>query len=138
VEEIQIFTTQLKSADNKTIIVPNARMLDNNIVNYSAKGTRRVDMSFGIGYDDDIDKARAVILKIIDQDKRVLKDQAPMVAVGDLADSSVNFTVRVWTKSSDYWGFFFDTTEAVKKQFDAENIGIPYPQQDVHLYEHKS
>ena len=138
VEEIQIFTTQLKSADNKTIIVPNARMLDNNIVNYSTKATRRVDMTFGIGYDDDIDKARAVIREIIDGDKRMLKDPAPMVVVGALADSSVNFTVRVWTKSSDYWGFFFDTTEAVKKRFDAESIGIPYPQQDVHLYEHKS
>ena len=138
VEEIQIFTTQLKSADNKTIIVPNARMLDNNIVNYSTKATRRVDMTFGIGYDDDIDKARAVIREIIDGDERVLKDKAIMVAVSALADSSVNFTVRVWTKSSDYWGFFFDTTEAVKKRFDAESIGIPYPQQDVHLYEHKS
>ncbi len=138
VEEIQIFTTQLKSADNKTIIVPNAKMLDNNIVNYSAKGTRRVDMTFGIGYEDDIDKARSVILEIIDADKRVLKDQAPVVAVSELADSSVNFTVRVWTKSGDYWGFYWDTTEAVKKQFDAGNIGMPYPQQDVHLYEHKS
>jgi len=138
VEEIQIFTTQLKSADNKTVIVPNAKMLGGNIVNYSTKETRRVDMTFGIGYDDDIDKSRAVIRKIIDGDKRVLKDPAPMVVVGALADSSVNFTVRVWTKSGDYWGVFFDTTEAVKKQFDAENIGMPYPQQDVHLYEHKS
>ena len=95
-------------------------------------------MTFGIGYEDDIDKARSVILEIIDADKRVLKDQAPVVAVSELADSSVNFTVRVWTKSGDYWGFYWDTTEAVKKQFDAGNIGMPYPQQDVHLYEHKS
>ena len=97
-----------------------------------------MDMTFGIGYDDDIDKARSVIREIIDKDERVMKDQAIMVVVSALADSSVNFTVRVWTKSSDYWGFFFDTTEAVKKRFDAEGIGIPYPQQDVHLYEHKS
>ncbi len=138
VEEIQIFTTQLKSADNKTIIVPNAKMLDNNIVNYSRKGTRRVDMTFGIGYDDDIDKARSVILEIINGDARMLKNKAPVVAVSELADSSVNFTVRAWTKSSDYWGFYWDTTEAVKKRFDAESINMPNPQQDVHLYEHKS
>jgi small conductance mechanosensitive channel len=136
VEEIQIFTTQLKSADNKTIIVPNSKMLGGNIVNYSTKETRRVDMTFGIGYDDDIDKSRSVIQGIINKDERVLKDPAPLVVVSELADSSVNFTVRVWTKSGDYWGVFFDTTEAVKKQFDAEEISIPFPQQDVHHYPH--
>jgi small conductance mechanosensitive channel len=138
VEGIQIFTTQLKTADNKTVIIPNARIFGDKIVNYSTKGTRRVDMTFGIGYDDDIDKARSVILDIIGADKRVLKDQAPVVAVSELADSSVNFTVRVWTTSSDYFGFLWDTTETVKKRFDAENISIPYPQQDVHHYHHKS
>ena len=136
VEEIQIFATQLKSADNKTIIVPNSKMLGGNIVNYSTKETRRVDMTFGIGYDDDIDKSRSVIQGIISKDERVLKDPAPLVVVSELADSSVNFTVRVWTKSGDYWGVFFDTTEAVKKQFDAEEISIPFPQQDVHHYPH--
>jgi len=136
VEEIQIFTTQLKSADNKTIIVPNSKMLGGNIVNYSTKETRRVDMTFGIGYEDDIDKSRSVIQGIINKDERVLKDPAPLVVVSELADSSVNFTVRVWTKSGDYWGVFFDTTEAVKKQFDAEEISIPFPQQDVHHYQH--
>jgi len=134
VEEIQIFSTQLKTADNKTVIVPNAKIFGDKIVNYSTKGTRRVDMTFGIGYEDDIDKARALILDIIDGDKRVLKDQKPVVAVNELADSSVNFTVRVWTKSGDYWNFFWDTTEAVKKRFDAEGVSIPYPQQDVHHY----
>ncbi|MCP4577171.1 MAG: mechanosensitive ion channel [Deltaproteobacteria bacterium] len=138
VEEIQIFSTQLKTADNKTVIIPNAKIFGDKIVNYSTKGTRRVDMTFGIGYDDDIDKARSVILEIINGDERVLKDQAPVVAVSELADSTVNFTVRVWTKSGDYWGFLWDTTETVKKRFDAESIGIPYPQQDIHLYQHKS
>lgn len=138
VEEIQIFTTQLKTVDNKTVIVPNAKVFGDKITNYSAKGTRRVDMTFGIGYEDDIDRARSVILEIIEADQRVLKDQAPVVAVSELADSSVNFTVRAWTKSGDYWGFYWDTTEAVKKRFDAEGIGIPYPQQDVHLYRHDS
>ncbi len=136
VEWIQIFSTQLKTADNKTVIVPNGKIYSDNIINYSTKGTRRVDMIFGIGYDDDIDKARAVIREIIDSDQRVLKDQPIVVAVHELADSSVNFAVRVWTKSGDYWGFYWDTTEAVKKRFDAEGISIPYPQQDVHHYQH--
>jgi small conductance mechanosensitive channel len=138
VEEIQIFSTQLKTADNKTVIIPNSKIFGDKIVNYSTKPTRRVDMTFGIGYEDDIDKSRSVIQGIIDKDKRVLKDPAPLVVVSELADSSVNFTVRVWTKSADYWGVFFDTTETVKKQFDAESISIPYPQQDVHHYHHKS
>ena len=136
VEEIQIFSTLLRTADNKTVIVPNSKIFGDKIINYSTKGTRRVDMTFGIGYDDDIDKARSVILDIINGDERTLKDQAPVVAVSELADSTVNFTVRVWTNSSDYWGFLWDTTEAVKKRFDAEEISIPYPQQDVHHYQH--
>jgi small conductance mechanosensitive channel len=96
-----------------------------------------VDFVFGIGYDDDIDKARQVIERIINEDERVLKDPAPMVAVSELGDSSVNFTARAWTSAGDYWSFYFDTTEKVKKQFDAEGISIPFPQRDVHVYEHK-
>ena len=137
VEEIQIFTTQLKTPDNKTIIVPNAKMTGDNITNYTMKGTRRVDFVFGIGYEDDIDKARKVIEEIIAADSRVLKDPAPMVAVSELADSSVNFVARAWTSADDYWGFYFETTENVKKQFDAGGISIPYPQRDIHVYEHK-
>ena len=137
VEEIQIFTTQLKTPDNKTIIVPNSKMMGDNITNYTMKGTRRVDFVFGIGYDDDIDKARQVIERIINEDERVLKDPAPMVVVSELGDSSVNFTARAWTTAGDYWSFYFDTTEKVKKQFDAEGISIPFPQRDVHVYEHK-
>ena len=137
VEEIQIFTTQLKTPDNKTIIVPNSKIAGDNITNYTVKGTRRVDFVFGIGYDDDIDNARRIIEEIIAQDERVLKDPAPMVAVSELADSSVNFTTRAWTSTDDYWSFYFDTTEKVKKQFDAEGISIPFPQRDIHVYEHK-
>ena len=137
VEEIDIFTTQLKSPDNKTIIVPNAKMLGDSITNYTVKGTRRAELVFGIGYDDDIDKARQVIKDIIAQDNRVIKDPAPAVVVAELANSSVNFKVRVWTTAKDYWGFYFDTTETVKKQFDAEGISIPFPQRDIHIYEHK-
>jgi small conductance mechanosensitive channel len=138
VEEIQIFVTQLKTPDNKTIIVPNAKMMSDNIVNYSTKGTRRVDMTFGIGYGDDIDKARQVIMRIIEKDTRVMKDPAPVVLLSELADSSVNFAVRFWTSAGDYWGAYFDTMEAVKKHFDAENISIPFPQRDVHVYNHVS
>jgi len=138
VEEIQIFTTQLATPDNKTVIVPNSKIMGDNIVNYTAKGTRRVEMVFGIGYGDDIDKARSVIEGIISRDDRVLKDPAPAVVVAELADSSVNFKVRAWTAADDYWGFYFDTTEKVKKQFDAEGISIPFPQRDIHMYEHKA
>jgi small conductance mechanosensitive channel len=137
VEQIQIFTTQLKTPDNKTVIVPNASMTSGNIVNYSTKGTRRVDMVFGISYDDDIDKAKKILQEIIAEDKRVLKDPEPLIALAELADSSVNFYVRPWTTAADYWGFLFDTTEKVKKRFDAEGISIPYPQRDIHVYEHK-
>lgn len=136
VEKIEIFSTQLITPDNKTVIVPNAKIMGDNIVNYSAKGTRRVDMVFGIGYDDDIDKARELIQEIIASDERILKDPAPVVVVSELGDSSVNLTTRVWSTADDYWGILFDTTEKVKKRFDAENISIPFPQRDVHMYQH--
>ncbi len=138
VEEIEIFTTQLKTPDNKTVIIPNASITSGNIVNYSTKGTRRVDMVFGISYEDDIDKAKKILQAIIAEDDRVLKDPEPLIALAELGDSSVNFYVRPWTKSDDYWSFLFDTTEKVKKRFDAEGISIPYPQRDVHVYEHKA
>jgi len=137
VEKIEIFTTQLKTPDNKTIIIPNAKMTSDNITNFTAKGTRRVDLVFGIGYGDDIDKARDVIKEIIQQDERAMKEPEPMIVVSELGDSSVNFTIRVWTSTDDYWSFYFDTTEKVKKQFDAKGISIPFPQRDVHLFEHK-
>ena len=136
VEEIQIFTTQLRSPDNKTIIVPNSKITGDNIINYSTKGTRRVDMVFGIGYEDDIDKARQIILDVVENDERVMKDPAPVALLAELADSSVNFNTRVWSSADDYWGVYFDTTEMVKKRFDAEGISIPYPQRDVHVHKH--
>jgi len=138
VEEIQIFTTIMKSPDNKTIIVPNAKLTGDNIVNWSAKGTRRVDMVMGIGYDDDIDKARRIMEEVINNDTRILKEPAYKIAVVELADSSVNFVVRPWVNASDYWDVHFDLTETFKKRFDAEGISIPYPQRDVHVYEHKA
>jgi small conductance mechanosensitive channel len=136
VEAIQIFTTQLKTADNKTVIVPNAKLTDDNIVNWTVKGTRRVDMVMGIGYEDDIDKARSLMADIIAADDRILKDPAPQISVSELADSSVNFVVRPWVKVEDYWGVYFDLTEKIKKSFDANGISIPFPQRDVHVYQH--
>jgi small conductance mechanosensitive channel len=134
VSEIQIFCTILKTPDNKTVIIPNGPLSTGALVNYSTEELRRVDMEFGIGYDDDIDKTKAVLNQIIQADSRILKDPEPAVLLGALADSSVNFKVRVWCNAGDYWGIYFDFHETVKKTFDAEKIGIPYPQMDVHLY----
>lgn len=137
VEKIQIFTTQLLTPDNKTVIIPNASLTAGNIVNYSTTGTRRVDMVFGIGYADDIDKAKQIITEAIAEDERILNNPAPLVAVSELADSSVNFVARPWAKTEDYWGVYFDLTETIKKRFDQAGISIPFPQRDVHVYEHK-
>ncbi len=136
VEEIHIFTTTLKTPDNKTVIVPNAKLTSDNIVNYTAKGTRRVDLTFGIGYQDDIDKAKKVIAEVLANDSRILKDPPPQIALAGLGESSVDFVVRPWTTAQDYWSVYFDITEKVKKAFDANAITIPYPQRDVHVYQH--
>ncbi|MCP5143160.1 MAG: mechanosensitive ion channel [Gammaproteobacteria bacterium] len=133
VEEINIFTTQLRTGDNKTLFVPNGAIMGGTITNVSAKPTRRIDMTFGIGYGDDIKKAKEVLADILAKDPRVLADPAPLIAVAELADSSVNFAVRPWVNAGDYWGVFFDTHEQVKLRFDAEGISIPFPQTDIHL-----
>lgn len=137
VEALHIFTTQLKSPDNKTVIVPNASLTAGNITNYSTKPTRRVDIVMGIGYGDDIDKAKKIMADVLAKDGRILKEPAPTIAVVELADSSVNFVVRPWVKADDYWNVYFDTTENIKKSFDAEGITIPFPQRDVHVYQHQ-
>lgn len=133
VTSIKIFVTELRSGDNKCIIIPNARVLDSNIINYSSTGRRRVDMEFGIGYDDDIDKAKEVLAKILEADDRILADPTPVIAVSQLADSSVNFVVRPWVASGNYWPVYWETTELVKKRFDEAGISIPFPQTTVHL-----
>jgi len=132
VEEINLFSVMMKTGDNKQIIIPNSSIIGGNITNFSAKETRRVDFVFAIGYDDDLKLAKTTLEEIINEDERVLKDPAAFVAVNELADSSVNFVVRAWVKSSDYWGVYFDTLEKVKLTFDAKNISIPYPQMDIH------
>ncbi len=132
VETIGIFTTTMRTGDNREIIIPNGEIFGGTITNYSKRATRRVDMVFGIGYDDDIKKAKDILIKILDEDERVLKDPAPLVAVGELADSSVNFNVRPWCTTSEYWNVYYDIHEKVKLTFDAEGISIPYPQMDIH------
>ena len=134
VDAIQIFNTILKTPDNKTVIVPNGNLSNNNIVNFSTEPKRRVDMSFGIGYTDDIAKAKEILGKLLQDDARVLDDPEPFIAVSELADSSVNFAVRAWVDSADYWGLFFDMQEKVKLAFDENGISIPFPQTDVHLH----
>jgi small conductance mechanosensitive channel len=135
VESVGIFITTLLTPDNKVVYIPNSTLTGGNITNYSAKDTRRVDMVFGIGYSDDIDKAKKVIDEVLSADARVLKDPAPQIVVSELADSSVNFNVRPWVKTADYWGLYFDTTETIKKKFDEQNISIPFPQRDVHMHQ---
>ncbi len=134
VSEITIFTTILKTPDNKTVIIPNGALSNGSMVNFSTEPRRRVDMDFGIGYNDDIKKAKDVLKAMVDTDTRVLKDPAPQIVVGELADSSVNFKVRAWCEASDYWGIYFDMQEKVKQNFDKEGISIPFPQRDVHVY----
>ena len=135
VEGIQIFSTRMRTGDNKAIIVPNSSITGSNITNYSAKDTRRVDLVFGIGYDDDIKQAKNVLADIVKKEKRILKDPEPLIAVSELADSSVNFIVRPWVKTEDYSGVRYALTEAVKLRFDKEGISIPYPQQDVYMHQ---
>jgi small conductance mechanosensitive channel len=134
VVEVQILTTVLKTGDNKQIIVPNGQIMNSIITNYSANDQRRVDMVVGVSYDDDLDKVRSTLQELIDADDRILDEPACTIAVSALADSSVNFVVRPWVKTADYWGVMFDMTEAIKKRFDKEGISFPFPQQDVHLH----
>lgn len=135
VNEIKIFNTVMKTPDNKVIIVPNGVISNGIITNYSMEATRRVDFVFGIGYSDDITKAKATIERLVLEDDRALADPAPMIVVSELADSSVNITTRVWANASDYWGLYFDLTEKVKLTFDQEGISIPFPQRDLHVFQ---
>lgn len=134
VNQIQIFNTILKTPDNKTIIIPNGGLSTGAMTNYSTEATRRVDWTVGIGYGDDSDKAKEVIQRFLDEDERILKEPETFIALSALADSSVNFTVRAWVNSADYWGVFFDFNEKVYKNFGKEGLNIPFPQMDVHVH----
>lgn len=134
VEKISVFSTQFRTGDNREIIVPNSGIYGGVITNFSAKPTRRIDLVIGIGYDDDIKQARDVLRDIVNNDERILKDPETVIAVSELGDSSVNFVVRPWVKSEDYWAVHWDLLETIKLTFDQQGISIPYPQQDVHLH----
>ncbi len=133
VKEIQIFNTILTTPDNAIIVIPNSPLSTNAMKNVTSQETRRIDFSFGIGYNDDIDKSKALLMKMAEGSALVLKELEPMVVVEALADSSVNLKLRVWVKTADYWDLYFQMTEAVKKEFDKAGISIPYPQQEVHI-----
>lgn len=133
VNSIQILYTKLTSRDNKQIVIPNGNVSNSTVTNYSVNNTRRVDLNFGIGYDDDIDQVKDVLEDIVSKHDKVLEDPAPTIRVGEHAGSSVNFNVLLWTKSENYWDVYYDMMENVKKRFDEEDINIPYPQMDVHL-----
>jgi small conductance mechanosensitive channel len=135
VEKIEIFNTILLTPDNKTVILPNGLVSNDPITNYSTQELRRVDLTIGIGYDDDIKKAEKVLKDILSKHKKVLKKPASAIKVSELADSSVNFAVRPWVKSDDYWDVYFDITREVKLTFDKEGISIPYPQRDIHMHQ---
>ncbi|SFG54546.1 mechanosensitive ion channel family protein [Neptunomonas qingdaonensis] len=134
VESISIFSTVMRTGDNREVIVPNGPIYSGVITNYSKRDTRRVDMTFGIGYDADLLQAKKLLAEILSEDERILPEPAPVIAVAALADSSVNFVVRPWVKTSDYWAVLWDTNEKVKLRFDAAGISIPFPQMDVHLH----
>lgn len=136
VQEVQIFTTVLNTPDNRRIIVPNSQIMDGIITNVSANENRRVDLVVGCGYGDDIDMVYKVLRDILEADDRVLSDPAPSVDLNTLADSSVNFNVRPWCKKEDYWDVYNGVTEEVKRRFDQEGLNIPFPQRDLHVYQH--
>ena len=134
VEEIGIFTTGLKTPDNRGVIIPNSKITSDNIINYSTKDHRRVDIVTSVSYDDNLDTVRTVLEKIISADQRILRDPAPSIGVLELADFSIKFAIRPWVKTADYWAVFFSLQEQIKKQFDAEGITIPFPRQEIHLH----
>lgn len=138
VKAIHIFTTTLTTPDNKRVIVPNSKIMGDNITNYSAEGTRRIDLIASISYGDNIDTAKVALMDLLANDARVLKDPVPFVGVKAMAESSIDFTVRPWVKSEDYWAVFFDMNEAIKKRLADEGLTIPFPQRDVHLYKHEA
>ena len=136
VDDIQIFSTVLKTPDNKLVVVPNGSIMNGSIVNFSNQDKRRVDIIASCSYEDDIDKVKSVLADILSKDERILNEPKPRIAVSELADSSVNFIVRPWVKNSDYIDVYYSLLEEIKKRFDQEGIAIPYPQTDVHIHNH--
>ncbi len=137
VNNVGISITTMTTVDNKKVIIPNSKVYGNPMINYTANNTRRVDMQVGIGYSDDMGKAMSIAMDVISKHKKVLKDPAPNVAIGNLGDSSVDLLVRPWVKTSDYWSVKWELTQQIKEAFDKNNISIPFPQRDVHLFNEK-
>ena len=135
VEKVGIFNTTLVTVDNKVIFIPNSKLINDNIINYSEKDTRRIDLVFSISYEDDIDKTKKIILSLIDADPDILKEPAALIAVGELSDNSVNIFVRPWVMTTKVLEVKFRLTELIKKKFDEENISIPFPQSDVYIHQ---
>jgi small conductance mechanosensitive channel len=135
VEEITIFNTMMRTGDNKQVIVPNGAIISDNIVNYSAKPTRRIDLVIGCGYGDDLRAVKAFLEEIVRSDDRILPEPEPVVAVSELGDSSVNFVVRPWVRTSDYWTVLWDLTEQIKLGFDDRGFNFPFPSRDVYMHE---
>ncbi len=138
VKDISVFTTTIMTMDNKKVIVPNAKLTADNITNYTAEPMRRVDLTVGVGYGDDLDKVKKVLTAVVKENKLVLEEPETQIAVAEMADSSVNFVVRPWTETGNYWTVYFELTEAIKKRLDKEGINIPFPQRDVHIYQESS
>ena len=138
VQSIDLFVTVINTPDNQRVIVPNGKLTSDVINNVNGNGTRRVDMTAGISYADDIDKAKAICMEVMKRHEKVLADPEPYVGVSEMADSSVNLAVRPWCNGDDYWTVFFDINQGIKEAFDAADVSIPFPQRDVHLFEQKS
>ena len=136
VDDIQIFSTVLRTPDNKIVVVPNGSIMNGSIVNFSHQKERRIDIVIGCSYDDDIDKVKEVLADVLSKDERILKEPKPRIALSELADSSVNFIVRPWVKNAEYLDVLYSLLEEIKKRFDQEGISIPYPQSDVHIHNH--
>ena len=136
VDDIQIFSTVLRTPDNKIVVVPNGSIMNGSIVNFSHQKERRIDIVIGCSYDDDIDKVKEVLADVLSKDERILKEPKPRIALSELADSSVNFIVRPWVKNAEYLDVLYSLLEEIKKRFDKEGISIPYPQSDVHIHNH--
>ncbi len=136
VNKIDLLVTILKTPDNKTIIIPNGPLSNGSVINFSSENTRRVDMIFGVSYNENLDKVQKILEELISSDERVLKDPSFKIIISKLNSSSIDFTIRAWVNSSDYWNLFFDMQKKVKEEFDKHNISIPFPQQDVHIYKH--
>lgn len=134
VHEIRIFNTILKTPDNKVVIIPNNSIAGSSMVNFTREPQRRVDFVFGTSYEDDITKTKSLLKSLIDQDSRILREPEPFIGLNEMADSSLNFVVRVWVNTPDYWNVYFEMMENVKKSFDDAGISIPFPQRDVHLF----